>query len=335
MSVKYKDYYDIMGVSRDASKEDIQKAYRKLARKYHPDTSQEENAEEKFKDINEAYEVLRDDEKRKRYDTLGANWQQGQDFEPPPEWESFFTSTGGPNGGYRRTFTTHGAGDFSDFFEMLFGGGGFGHAEDPFASMFGGGGPSGFGGRTGYQTHVRARKGQDVEGEIEIPLEDAYHGATKSVDLYSPHTGQRKTYNVKIPAGTRDGTKIRLSGQGESGTGGGPAGDLFIRVKLAPHPVFRVNENDLETDVKVTPWEAVLGAEIRVPTLDGPVNMKVPAGTSSGKKMRLRNKGLPKKGGGRGDQYARIMIAVPSMLTDDEREAYEKLKNVSPQRPRG
>lgn len=334
MSVQYKDYYETLGVSRDAKQEDIQKAYRKLARKYHPDLNQEPDAEAKFKEVNEAYEVLKDPEKRKRYDTLGSNWQAGQDFDPS-SWEQFFGGQGSqrPGGTQYRTYKGNfggGAGDFSDFFETLFGGGGFTSssfqdAADPFASAFGG---------QGFQSHPQPRKGQNVESEIEITLEEAYHGAKRTLTLQDPYTNSIKRLDVKIPAGTRGGTKIRLSGQGESGTAGGPAGDLLIKMRLAKHPTYKVNGDDLETDILVTPWEAALGAEVKVPTLDGHVTMKVPAGSSSGRRLRLKEKGLPKKGGGKGDQFARIMIQVPSSLSEEEQKLYEQLKSVSKFNPR-
>lgn len=327
MPVKYKDYYETLGVSREATQDEIQKAFRKLARKYHPDVNKEPGAEDKFKELNEAYEVLRDPEKRNKYDTLGANWQAGQEFQPPPGWDNgSFTFEQRP-GGYE--FRSFGSGSgFSEFFETLFGGGG----------PFGGFGDRGsdFSSYQEFRPRTRASRGNDAEVELEISLEDAYHGATKPVDLLVNETDEmgrvaskQKHYDVKIPAGTRNGTRIRLSGQGGSGVGGGQAGDLFLRIKISPHPVYIVKDSDLETNVNIAPWEAALGAEISVPTLDGSVKMRLPAGTSSGKRLRLRGKGLPQKGGTRGDQYARILITVPKHLTDEERQAYEHLAEVS------
>lgn len=338
MSVAYKDYYEILGVKRDASQQDIDRAYRKLARKYHPDVSKEADAEAKFKELGEAYEVLKDPEKRKRYDALGANWRQGQTFTPPPGWESMFAGAGGRRAHRQGDGATGGFGQFSDFFEALFGDGdlsGFGGRNVQFD--FGNGGPQ------GYRAQPRPRKGRSHEAEVTISLEDAFSGATKTIALETAETSpdgavRRSTKNlkVKIPPGTADGSRIRLAGQGEQGAAGGPAGDLFLKVKLAKHPRFEAEGSDLRTTVPVAPWEAALGAQVRVETLEGPVNIKVPPGTSSGKTMRLRGKGLPIKGKGKhGDLYAEIRIVMPDKLTHQERELYEQLRDVSPFKPRG
>ncbi len=341
MAVKYKDYYEILGVSREASQDDINKAYRKLARKYHPDVNPEPEGEEKFKEINEAYEVLKDPEKRKRYDSLGSDWDSGQDFRPPPGWGEgghfeFFTDMGGHGmGGQGAGFQTFGESGFSDFFDMLFGREGF--------SSFGGAGRGRQ--RSPFQQAQTSRsfraRGQDVEAEMEISLEEAYRGGKRNIELqvqepneYGQITPRRKKLDVKIPPGTRDGTRIRLSGQGGQGMGGGDAGDLYIRVRLRPHPRFKVNEYDIECELPITPWEAALGAQVKAPTLDGPVTVNVPAGVSSGQKLRLQGKGLTKKGGARGNQYILLKIAVPKTLSPDEREAFEKLARVSSFQPR-
>jgi len=335
MSVKYQDYYQILGVPRNASQDEIQRAYRKLARQFHPDINKNSDAEDKFKKIGEAYEVLKDPEKRKRYDLLGENWRAGQDFSPPPGWESR-TGRAGPGGGARGFDFTNlggmaGDGNFSDFFESLFGGGlgGFRTAAGrPKAGDW-------------------SMKGQDHEAEITISLEDLYSGSKKTIALESMKpdaTGrmQRVTQNleVNIPAGITDGRRIRLSGQGEKGAGGGPAGDLYLRIHIAPHPVFKLKGHDLTVDVAVTPWEAALGAQIEVPTMEGTATMRVPAGIQSEQRMRLRGKGLIKSmsgsapGGERGDLYAVIRIAVPKTLTPKERELFEELDKHSSFKPR-
>jgi curved DNA-binding protein len=346
MSVIYQDYYQVLGVSRTASQDEIQRAYRKLARQYHPDINKSSDAEEKFKKIGEAYEVLKDPEKRKRYDMLGENWRAGQDFTPPPGWESRTgragpggpgASGGGPGGGaWGFDFNNlggmgGGAGNFSDFFEALFGGGlgGFRTAA----------------GRP--KTGDWSMKGQDREAEITISLEDAYHGSKKTIALESMKpdaTGrmQRVTQNleVNIPAGITEGRRIRLSGQGEKGAGGGQAGDLYLRVHIAPHPVFKLKGHDLIVEVPVAPWEAAMGAQIEVPTMEGTATVRVPAGIQSEQRMRLRGKGLIKsapaagQGGERGDLYAVIRIAVPKTLTSKERELFEELARHSSFKPR-
>ncbi len=319
MAVKFQDYYATLGVGRKASPEEIKKAYRKLARKYHPDVNQDKEAEEKFKQINEAYEVLEDPEKRKLYDQLGADWKAGQDFKPPPGWEDVhFEFRTGP-GAEAFDF---GSG-FSDFFEILFG-----------SRMRGGGRATG--GRASW-----VMRGQDQEAEIEVSLEDAYHGATRTITLQSHEIDAQgqvrptvQNLQVKIPPGVTDSTRIRLSGKGGAGMGGGPAGDLYLKVRITPHSRFRVEGHDLLVDVPVTPWEAALGATVEVPVMDGTVNLKIPAGTQSGQKLRLRGKGLPKKGSERGDLFARVTIAVPKDLSAKERELFSEMAKVSGFNPR-
>lgn len=326
MPVKFKDYYAILEVPRTASADEIKKAYRRLARKYHPDVNKSAGAEARFKEITEANEVLSDADKRKRYDELGPNWQSGQDFRPPPGWENVKFDFGGARGG---GFDPRQAGGFSDFFESLFGG------------QFGGRGP----GRRPAMWDDEdgagwSERGEDQEAAITISLEDAYRGARKSISLQVAEPDARgrvlrrtKTYEVRIPAGTTDGARIRLAGQGGQGSGGADAGDLYLRVQLAPHPQFKVDGRDLEVTVPVTPWEAALGGRITVPTLDGPAAVTIAAGTESSHRLRLRGKGLP-HGSTPGDLFAVLQIVVPKRLTAREKELLEDLARVSPFRPR-
>jgi curved DNA-binding protein len=323
MTTAFRDYYQTLGVSREASQKEIQQAYRRLARKYHPDTSKEPEAEKRFKEINEAHEVLKDAEKRKQYDTLGANWKAGQEFTPPPGWEHMF---GGRSSATRGSASGFG---FSDFFETLFGGG---------RVRSDGGGFGGFGsfqsGRSGgWGSPAR---GQDYETEITITLAEAHSGVRRSIELRRPTSGTGHALrhcDVRIPEGTRDGDRLRLSGQGGD-AGGGPAGDLFLRVRVAPHATLRVDGNDLRTDVHVAPWEAALGAKVPVHALDGSIDLKIPPGTPSGRTLRLRGQGLHRRGGGRGDLLATLMITVPPSLTAEEKELFEKLAQVSQFQPR-
>jgi curved DNA-binding protein len=343
MAVKYQDYYETLGVPRNATQEQIQAAYRKLARKYHPDINKSSDAEEKFKGIGEAYEVLRDPEKRKRYDALGDNWQAGQDFTPPPGWEFFDFGTGGRQGTRSRTGTGgngysfrifDGFGDspfsgFSDFFETLFGGG---------MGGLGGGATAGAG---RGQNRAQTMRGQDQEAELTIALEEAYRGTKRNVTLESVDarsgrpTGETKTLEVKIPAGTTDGQRLRLREQGgPAPAGGAAAGDLYLRVRIAPHGIFRRNGTDLEMDAPVTPWEAALGARIEVPIIGGKASLKLQPGTQSGQRLRLRGKGFPRKSGGHGDLYVRIRIEVPKTLSARERRLFEELSTASAFQPR-
>jgi curved DNA-binding protein len=339
MPVKFQDYYEVLGVPRTATQEEIHGAYRRLARKFHPDVNKHKDAEEKFKQIGEAYAVLRDPEARRRYDALGSNWRTGQDFTPPPGWENvhfeFHPGQGGAEGFEFRDFGP--GGDFSDFFKTFFGGGGLGgfggFPGEDFRASSARGGAAGGGWPAG---------GSDSEAAITISLEDAYRGAKKTVslDVTEPDATGRvrratKNYEVTIPPGITDGGRIRLAGQGGRGGGGGPAGDLYLRVTIAPHPVFRVRDHDLEVDLPVTPWEAALGAKVDVPTLDGAVTMTVPAGTQGGQRMRLRGKGLPKRGGSHGDLYAIVLVAIPKHLSKKERELLEELAKDSSFKPRG
>lgn len=317
MAVSYKDYYKLLGVERGAAAADISKAYKKLARKYHPDLNPgNKQAEEKFKDINEAYEVLKDPEKRKLYDQLGPNWQHGQQFQGEPGFENVhFTFNG-------KSFDGSG---FSDFFETLFGGGrfgGFGGQGGRSGTNFG---PDPFGGFS-----QRARRGGDVEAELPLTLEEVQHGGRRPVSLETPQ-GPKKL-EVNIPVGIRDGAKLRLNGQGNSVPGGMP-GDLFLRVRYLPHSTFKVDGDNLLCDVFLAPWEAVLGATVEVPTLEGAVEMQIPAGSSSGRKLRLRGKGLGSVGK-RGDLLVRVMVRVPGQVTEEERALWNKLAGLSSFRAR-
>ncbi|MDZ7790539.1 MAG: DnaJ C-terminal domain-containing protein [Xanthomonadales bacterium] len=308
--MKFKDYYKTLGVEPDASADDIRRAYRKLARKYHPDRNKETGSEDRFKEVGEAYEVLKDAEKRKQYDQLRAGgYRGGEDFRPPPGWDGGGfggvggTRTRGAGGGAAEGFS-----DFSEFFESLFGGG------------LGGMG----GGMGGGRRQARA-KGRDITATVEIDLDTAFNGGKRRIAL--DRDGKRQNLDVNIPAGVTPGRKIRLSGQGEPGPGGGPAGDLLMEVKIAPHPLFQLDGRNVLVDLPVAPWEAALGAEVRVPTLGGKVNLNIPAGSSSGKRMRLKGRGLPGKPAG--DQIITVKVEVPKPGSDRERELYEELAEVS------
>jgi curved DNA-binding protein len=309
----YKDYYATLGVKKEAPQEEIQKAYRKLARKFHPDVNKDPQAEVKFKEIGEAYEVLKDPDKRRKYDQFGANWNRvgGGQGGPPPGWEGVHFDFGQGGGGFDFSgFQSGGGGQFSDFFEMLFGGGGRGgHRASPGFGGFGSG----------------PQVGSDSEATISISVEEAMRGGSREIAISDPGTGQRKTLTIKIPEGVRSGQKIRLSGQGSQGMGGGPAGDLFLKVEIAPDPRYKVEGSDILTTVPVQPPVAALGGEADVETPTGAVRVRIPAGSSSGRKIRLRGRGLSQSGGGKGDLLAEIRIVVPDQLTDRERDLYEQL----------
>lgn len=310
MAVTYQDYYKILGVKRDASPEEISKAFKKLARKYHPDLNPgDKKAEEKFKEINEANEVLKDPEKRKLYDQFGHDWQHGQQFQGQGQgFENMHFNFNGQD---------MGGGDFSDFFENLFGGGA--RRGGSFGDAFGG-------------FSQRPRRGRDVEAELPLTLEEVMQGGKRQVTLQMPDGP--KTLEINVPPGIKDGAKLRLSGQGDPSSSGGQPGDLFLRIRYLPNKTFKVDGDNLHYDLPLAPWEAVLGDKVQVPTLDGSVELKIPAGSSSGRKFRLRGKGMgsPAK---RGDLYVKVMIDAPMSLTDEERELWEKLSKVSKFKPRG
>jgi curved DNA-binding protein len=292
VAVKFRDYYEVLGVQRTATTDEIKRAYRQLARKHHPDlqpAADRAAAAERFKEINEAYEVLSDSEKRAKYDALGANWKGGMDFTPPP-----------------------GAADVSDWDDL----GGF---SDFFASLFGR--PTGRTGRAGRGAVRITIPGNDVEATLPVMLEDLLRSGRRRITL----DGNRNL-DVEIPLGVREGTVLRLAGQGERGVNDGPPGDLYLRVRMVPHPRYRVVGDDLEMDLPLWPWQAVLGGELKIETPDGPVTLTVPAGTQSGRRLRLRGRGLPRANGSRGDLYAVVRIVVPERPSAAERDAYEMLK---------
>ncbi|MGV6826440.1 MAG: DnaJ C-terminal domain-containing protein [bacterium] len=309
----FKDYYQIMGVARDASQQEIKRAYRKLARKYHPDVSKEADAEIKFKEVGEAYEVLKDPEKRAAYDQLGANWKAGQDFHPPPGWDAGFEFSGNGYSGVDPAA-------FSDFFESLFGRN-FDHGRHP-------GGSPGF-----------AARGEDHHAKVLIDIEDSFRGATRQITLQTPqfdNSGHVVTrahkLNVTIPVGVTEGQRIRLPGQGAAGIGQGPAGDLYLEIGFNPHPVYRTEQKDVLLDLPVTPWEAALGATVKVPTPGGAVDLKIPENTTSGKKFRLKGRGIP--GRTPGNLYVIIQITVPPPRTEAARDLYQKMAREMHYNPR-
>ena len=340
MAVKTKDYYELLGVSRSASADEIKTAYRKLARKFHPDLNPgDKTAEERFKQLQEAYDVLSEAENRKLYDQHGDNWRvvkQGG-AAPAPGWEGTRT-TGGPQGF-----------DFTDFDFGGFRGGSGGAGFDIFEEMFG---------RTNRGRSTRSNRGQDVEAELEVSLEEAHRGGRRTLQLQvedicptcngsgvkdnqtcqtcggAGQVPKVKTLEVNIPAGVRDGSIVRLAGQGGPGMSGAQAGDLYLQIRVRPHPVFTVRGDDVEVERPIAPWEAVLGARIDVPTIDGQVEVTVPAGAQTGQRLRLRGQGLNKRRGGRGDEYVRLKIVVPKEVNPEERRLFEELRRVSNFKPR-
>ena len=314
--MEFRDYYKILGVERSATADQIKTAYRRLARKYHPDVSKEPDAEARFKEMQEAYEVLRDPEKRAAYDQLGSEWKSGQSFHPPPDWGSGFEFSGRPAGagraGRRPSGATAGGGsyaeeDFSDFFSSLFGGG------SPFA---------GGTGRAG---------GRDHHARIEITLEEAYRGTSRTLELKRPEVKpdgsvelRSHTVRVTIPAGVTEGQLIRLAGQGEPAAGGGSAGDLYLEVHIQPHRSFTLENRDVTLTFPVAPWEAALGASVTVPTLGGPVEMRIPPSAQSGQKLRLRGRGLP--GQPPGDQYVQLKVVLPPADSAEAKAIYEQMR---------
>jgi curved DNA-binding protein len=299
--VEYKDYYKVIGVGRNASADEIKRAYRKLARKYHPDVSKERNAEEKFKEVQEAYEVLHDPKKRAAYDQLGSNWRAGQQFRPPPDW--------GRGQRFEFSFGDQEQAGFSDFF----------------SSLFGGGHP--FGGRA----EQRFQRGEDRRARIEIDLEDAFHGGVRTLRLQQPEMRaggelavREREVRVTIPAGVTDGQQIRLRGQGESAVAGAESGDLYLEIAIRPHPAFRLEGRDVILTLPVAPWEAALGAQVDVPTLGGMVTMKIPAGARAGQRLRLKGRGLPGKPPG--DELVMLEIVLPPGESAQARAIYERMR---------
>ncbi len=304
--MEYKDYYEIMGVRKDATQDEIKRAYRKLARKYHPDVSKEAEAEAKFKEVGEAYEVLKDPEKRAAYDQLGSQWRAGQDFHPPPGWDAGFEFSdarpGGPD-----------LGGFSDFFESLYGRGFHRSA------------------RQGGSSRDFRMRGDDHHARVMVDLEDSYHGATRSITLQMSSLDKNgrvvtkpRTLKVRIPKGIRQGQQIRLAGQGAAGYGGGEAGDLYLEVEFNPHKHYRVEGADVYIELPLAPWEAALGASVKVPTPAGAVDLKIPAGSQPGKKLRLKGRGIPARE--KGDLYVVLQIALPKAETESQRRVYEAMK---------
>jgi len=345
MAAKTKDYYEVLGIKRDASQDQIKQAYRKLARKFHPDLNPgDKSAEEQFKGLQEAYDVLSDPENRKLYDQYGDNWRAVKSGAgaPPPGWEGAQRSTRGAGPGA-------GGFDFGDFdfsdFRSAGGAGGF----DIFEEMFGGSG-RGRGRRSG--------RGRDIEAELELSIEEAHRGVRRTIQMEVAETcptcggsglkdgkpcetcggaGQvlkPKRIEVNIPTGVRDGSTVRLAGQGGTGSNGSEPGDLYLHIRLRPHPVFTVKGDDLEVELPITPWEAVLGARVAAPTIDGKVELTIPPGAKSGQRLRLRGQGLNKRKGGRGDEYVRLKIVVPKQVSAEERRLYEELKRISRFDPR-
>jgi curved DNA-binding protein len=311
--MRYKDYYQVMGVARDATQDDIRRAYRRLARRYHPDVSKEKDAEDKFKELQEAHEVLKDPEKRAAYDQLGPDWRPGQDFRPPPDWGKGFEFSHGRGGG---------PGEFSDFFAELFG------ERSP------------FGGRSGPGRAGRgfAAAGQDHSARVEIDLEDAFRGGSREIELRSPEMTpdgrvqvRPRRLRVSIPAGVTDGQQIRLAGQGSAGSGGGPAGDLFLEIAIRPHRLFKLEGRDVTLVLPVAPREAALGESVSVPTLGGPVDMKLPSSARAGQKLRLRGRGLP--GQPPGDKSVLLEIVLPPD-SPGARALFEQMRRELPFDPR-
>lgn len=299
--MEFKDYYKVIGLGRDASADEIKRAYRKLARKYHPDVSKERNAEEKFKEVQEAYEVLHDPKKRAAYDQLGSDWRAGQQFRPPPDW--------GQGQRFEFSFGGQDQAGFSDFFSSLFGG------REPF-------------GRAGGQ---RFQRGEDRHARIEIDLEDAFHGGVRTLRLQQPEMTaagglelKEREVRVTIPPGVTGGQQIRLRGQGDSGTRTGEAGDLYLEITIRPHPVFQLEGRNVILALPVAPWEAALGAQVEVPTLGGPVQMKIPAGARAGQRLRLNGRGLPGKPPG--DELVTLEIVLPPGDSAKTRALYEQMR---------
>ena len=321
--MKFRDYYETLGVARGATEAEIKAAYRKLARKYHPDVNKEAGAEEQFKAVGEAYSVLKDTEKRAAYDRMGANWKNGQDFTPPPNWNEGFEYSDGNFGSGHGGFGGGYEGDQSEFFESLFGRGR--HRQ---------------GGRGGNPRQGMDFKGQDHHAKILIDLADAYNGAKRTIALHMPtqdangHVStQERKLDVSIPKGIKAGQNLRLAGQGGPGMGSGAAGDLYLEIDFHPNPIYRVDGKDVYLDLPLAPWEAALGTTVNIPTPAGStLELKIPAGTATGRKMRLKEKGIPSKEAG--DLYVVPNIVLPSADTDAQKEAYQSLEKAFDFNPR-
>ena len=301
--MEYKDYYEVLGVDRKVTQDEIKKSYRKLARKYHPDVSKAADAESRFKELGEAYEVLKDPEKRAAYDQLGADYQGGQDFRPPPDWDGGFEYSG-------RGFGQNQEAAFSDFFESLFGQRGAGAAD--------------------FRSSSPQGQGEDHHARVFIDLEDAYLGADRTLTLSAPELDgeghvrmKERTLKVRIPKGVKKGQHIRLAGQGNPGMGGGPAGDLYLQIEFNPHSIYRVEERDVYLELPVTPWEAALGAAVKAPTPEGPVDLKIPADSFQGRKLRLKGKGIPGKKPG--NLYVVLRIELPPVSGKRDKEIYQEM----------
>jgi curved DNA-binding protein len=318
MAAQFRDYYETLGVAKGASSDEIKSAFRKLARKHHPDLAKDKKAaEEKFKEINEAYEVLGDPEKRKKYDEYGANWQHaGNGF--PGGGGARGGAGGGGFGGFGGG-AAYGGGDASDFH---FGGTGY---SDFFEQFFGTRRGRGYGGSGGVEFEETPQRGRDVEADILVTLEEVLHGATRQISFRKGNSPDIQTYTVKIPKGVREGQRIRLAGQGGAGAARGMAGDLYLRVKLQQHPDYRFEGSDIYHDLDVPAWRAVLGGELTIPTPEGLAKLKIPAGTQNGKKFRIPGRGLPERDGGRGDYYAVVEISIPETITPEQKALWEKL----------
>ncbi len=300
--MEFKDYYDTLGLARDVTQDEIKRAYRKLARKYHPDVSKEDDAEQKFKALGEAYEVLKDPEKRAAYDQLGANWQGGQDFNAPPDWDAGFEFSGGG-------FTQGGGESYSDFFESLFG--------QSFRDA-------------GRQHHSHSQQGGDRHARVVIELEDSLNGATRKITFHVPEVdpqghvhARERVLNIKIPKGIAPGQSIRLAGQGDPSVEGGKAGDLYLDVEFKKHPLYRLDGGDISIDLPIAPWEAVLGATVKIPTPSGPVDVKIPAGSAHGKKLRFKDKGLPGKIPGH--FYVVLQVVLPPADSPEAEKSYQNM----------
>ncbi|GAB6263600.1 DnaJ C-terminal domain-containing protein [Photobacterium sp. R1] len=314
--MEYRDYYAILGIPRDATQADIKRAYKKSARKFHPDVSKETDAHQKFIQAKEAYEVLKDPQKRAAYDQLGKDWHTGESFDVPPDWEREFQFSGD-------SFTRGDAGAFSDFFESLFGSH-FGHRPDRAQRAHR---------AHGANAHFKA-KGEDIHAQVLIDIEDSFHGAVRSLTLPSSRMDgtQPQTVNLKIPKGVREGQHIRLRGKGMPGHSGGEAGDLYLEVSFRPHALYRLEQKNLCMTLPVTPWEAALGAKIKIPSPTGPIEVKVPANSDSEKTLRLRGRGLP--GTTPGDMLITLNIVQPKVETEQEKALYRQMQDLMSFNPR-